>query len=171
MSIFSQQTGVINTIIKSFGGQPYPFMYQDGSWLAILIGAGIWKEAGFSSIIYLAALTNIDQQLYEAASLDGANKWQQIKRITLPSIAPTISIMLILAMGGAMDVGFELIYTFSNDAVSRTSEVISTYIYRRGMQGGQFSLTTAMGLFESVVGLTLVLISNRIAKAFDQSLW
>lgn len=171
MSIFSQQTGVINTIIKSFGGQPYPFMYQDGSWLAILIGAGIWKEAGFSSIIYLAALTNIDQQLYEAASLDGANKWQQIRRITLPSIAPTISIMLILAMGGAMDVGFELIYTFSNDAVSRTSEVISTYIYRRGMQGGQFSLTTAMGLFESVVGLTLVLISNRIAKVFDQSLW
>lgn len=168
---FSQQTGVVNSIVKCFGGEPYAFMYNDASWLTIFVGAGIWKEAGFKSIIYLAALTNIDPQLYEASSLDGANKWQKIWNITLPAIAPTISIMLILAMGGVMEVGFEQIFTLQNNAVSKTSDVISTYIYRMGIQNGQFSLTTAMGLFESFVGLVLVMISNRIAKRFEQSLW
>lgn len=171
VSIFSQQTGVVNAIIKMLGGETYSFLYHESSWLTILLATGIWKEAGFGSIIYLAALTNIDPQLYEASSLDGAGKFRQMWNITLPGIAPTIALMLILAMGNVMEVGFELMYTMGNDAVSGLSEVISTYIYRVGIQGGQYSLTTAMGLFESLVGLVLVIISNRIARIFNQSLW
>ncbi len=171
ITLFSQETGIINSIWEKLTGRTYPFMYQEPSWLAIFLGAGVWKEAGFGAIIYLAALGNIDPHLYEAANLDGANKLRRIWHITLPGIMPVIVLMLILGMGRVMEVGFDQVYMLQNPVVSNIAEVISTYIYRMGLQGAQFSITTAMGMFEAVIGLILVMISNGIARRFNQSLW
>jgi putative aldouronate transport system permease protein len=171
VTIFAQESGVINKILGGLMGGPYPFLYKEASWIGIFLGSGIWKEAGFSAIIYLAALTSIDTSLYEASAIDGASKWRQTWHVTLPGIMPTIVLMLILAMGRVMEVGFDQIFVLQNRVVSNISEVISTYIYKNGLQGGQFSLTTALGLFESMVGFILVVGANSIARTFNRSLW
>lgn len=171
VTIFSQSTGIVNHVVAWITGEPYPFLYKPVSWIGIYLGSGIWKEAGWGAIIYLAALTSIDQSLYEAASIDGANKWNQLTRITLPGIMPTAIIMLILKIGQLMDVGFDHVYVLQNNAVAEISEVISTFMYKVGLQQAQFSLATAMGLFESLVGLVLVLSANRLARRFNQGLW
>ncbi|OWA33947.1 protein lplB [Saccharibacillus sp. O16] len=170
VTIFAQ-SGIVNVLLERLTGQSFAFLFHEGSWVAIFLGSGIWKDAGFSAIIYLAALTSIDPSLYEAASMDGAGKWKQIRHITLPGIAPTIVIMLILAMGRVMEVGFDQVYVLQNSIVSGISEVISTYIYAIGLQGGQFSLTAALGLFESLVAFVLVLITNAVARRFGKGLW
>lgn len=170
ITLFSQG-GVVNNGVAALFGQPYAFLFHEWSWTAIFLGSGVWKEAGFSAIIYLAALTTIDPSLYEAASIDGAGKWKQMRHVTLPSLSPTIVLMLILAMGRVMEVGFDQVYVLQNSIVAGISEVISTFIYRTGLQGGQFSLTAALGLFESLVGLTLVLLTNAIARRFNKQLW
>lgn len=171
INLFAQESGTVNHILRQLTGDVYPFLYKPASWIAVFLGAGAWKEAGFGAIIYLAALSNIDPSLYEAASLDGAGKLKQIWHVTLPGIRSVIVLMLILAMGRIMDVGFDQVYNLQNSIVSDVSEVISTYIYRMGLQGGQFSLTSAMGLFEAVIGLVLVITTNAIARKFDQGLW
>lgn len=171
ITIFSQESGVVNHLIQRWGGSAYPFLYKEFSWVVIFLGTGIWKEVGFSAIIYLAAITTIDPSLYESAGLDGANKWKKIWHITLPGLQPTIILLLILSMGSVMEVGFDQIYLLQNSVVSNISEVISTFIYSAGLQGGQFSLTAAMGLFESIVGLILVIVTNQIARKFNQGLW
>lgn len=170
VTLFSQ-SGVINAGVAKLFGESYAFLFHEWSWVSIFLGSGIWKEAGFSAIIYLAALTTIDPSLYEAASMDGANKWKQTWHITIPGISPTIILMLILAMGHVMEVGFDQVYVLQNSIVSNVSDVISTFIYQTGLQGGQFSLTTALGLFESLVGLVLVVMTNAIAKRFNRQLW
>nr|WP_083778249.1 ABC transporter permease subunit [Paenibacillus sp. JDR-2] len=171
VTVFSQQSGVVNELWKSLFGQPFAFLYHEGSWLAIFVSSGIWKEAGFSAIVYLAALGSIDASLYEAASLDGANKWKQIWHVTLPGISSTVVLMFILSMGRVMEVGFDQVFMLQNSTVSNISEVISTYIYKIGLMGSQFSLTAAIGLFESIVSLILVVITNRIARKFGSGLW
>jgi putative aldouronate transport system permease protein len=171
VTVFSQQNGVISGIWESLTGHTYPFLYREGSWLAIFVGSGIWKEAGFSAIIYLAALSSIDPTLYEAASMDGASRWRQIWHVTLPGLRITIVLMLILAMGRVMEVGFDQVYMLQNSTVSNISEVISTYIYKIGLMGSQFSLTAAMGLFESLVSFILVLLANAIARRYGNGLW
>ncbi|UKS24751.1 ABC transporter permease subunit [Paenibacillus sp. HWE-109] len=171
VTIFSQQSGIVNKLLELWTGHSIAFLYQEHSWLAIFLGSGIWKEAGWGAIIYLAALASIDSHLYEAASIDGASKWRQMWHITLPGIRSTIVLMLILGMGNVMEVGFDHVYTLQNAAVSDISSVISTYIFIVGVQGGQFSLTTAVGLFESLVGFFLVVLSNQLARKFDQGLW
>lgn len=171
VTVFSQTTGIVNHLIEKLFGEPYPFLYKNGSWIAIYLGSSVWKEAGWGAIMYLAALTSIDQSLYEAASMDGANKWQQMTRITIPGIMPTIIIMLILRIGRLMELGFDQVYVLQNNAVSDVAEVISTFMYKVGIQQANFSLATAMGLFESLVGLILVVSANRIARRFDQGLW
>ncbi|WP_245375481.1 ABC transporter permease [Paenibacillus eucommiae] len=171
LTLFSQDSGFINHFIRQTGGEIYPFLYKPLSWISIFLGSGIWKETGFNAIIYMAALTTIDPSRYEAACIDGANKWRQIWHVTLPGIRSTIVLMLIISTGSVMEVSFDKVYVLQNSIVSDVSEVISTYIYRVGMQGGQFSLTTAMGLFESVVAFILVLTANGIARKFDQGLW
>ncbi|WP_405449799.1 ABC transporter permease [Paenibacillus sp. HJGM_3] len=171
VTVFSQRTGVVNHVLDSLFGITYPFLYNESSWVAIFLSAGIWKEAGFGAIIYLAALSSIDQSLYEAASIDGANKWQQTTQITLPGIMPTAIIMLILKIGHLMEVGFDQVYVLQNSTVAEISEVISTFMYKMGIQQAQFSLATAMGLFESLVGLVLVLMANLIARRFGQGMW
>jgi putative aldouronate transport system permease protein len=171
VTIFSLESGTLNHWITAWFGEPYPFMYQAASWTAIYVGSGIWKEAGFAAIIYLAALSNIDSSLYESASIDGAGKLRQIWHVTLPGIMTTVIIMFILKVGQAIDVGFDQVYVMKNAVVSNIAEVISTYIYRAGFQGGQFALTTALGFFESLVGLILVVTANWIARRFNQGLW
>ncbi|WP_020618317.1 ABC transporter permease subunit [Paenibacillus daejeonensis] len=171
ITLFSQETGAVNALWERLTGSTYPFLYNEASWLTIFLGSGVWKEAGFGAIIYLAALANIDPHLYEAANLDGAGKFKQIWHITLPGITPVIVLMLILGMGRVMEVGFDQVYMLQNPVVSNISEVISTYIYRMGLQGAQFSITTAMGMFEAVIGLILVIAANGVARRFNQSLW
>ncbi|MDF2923001.1 MAG: protein lplB [Paenibacillaceae bacterium] len=171
VTLFSVESGTLNHWIEAWRGEPYPFLFNPGAWITIFVGSGIWKEMGFSAIIYLAALTSIDPSLYESASLDGATKFRQIWHITLPGISSTIVVMFILAMGKLMEVGFDHVYVLQNSVVSNVADVISTFIYRVGLQGAQFSLTSAMGLFESLIGLTLVLFANGLARKFDKGLW
>lgn len=171
MTLFGAQAGIVNTVITAFGGEPIQFLYRVDTWMAIFFGSSIWKEAGFSAIIYLAAISSIDPHLYEAASIDGANKAKQIWHVTLPGILPIMTLMLIIAVGNVMEVGFDRVYNLQNASVSDVSSVISTYIYTVGIQGGMYSLTTAMGLFEAVIGLVLVVLANAAAKKFNQSLW
>lgn len=170
-SIFAQETGVVNRFVQMVTGEAYPFMYRIGSWIAIFIGSDVWKSAGFGTIIYLAALSGIDPALYESAVIDGANKWHQMRHITLPGIKSVILMQFILATGNIMDVGFDQVFMLQNNAVNEVADVISTYVYRVGLQGAKFSLATAMGLFDSLVGLVLVVTTNRIAKHFGENLW
>nr|WP_235947840.1 ABC transporter permease subunit [Paenibacillus glycinis] len=171
LEMFSQESGIINHWVAGVFGEPYPFLYKPLSWLAVFIGSGVWKEMGFSAIIYLAALTAIDPHLYESASIDGASKWKQIRHVSIPGIMPTIALLLILQVGKVMDVGFDPVYMLSNESVSSVANVISTYNYSVGIQRAQFSLTTAMGLFENAVGFVLVTFANRIGRRFNQQLW
>lgn len=171
VTLFSLESSFLNRWIEGHYGQPYPFLYKPFSWVAIFVGSGIWKEMGFSTIIYLAALTSISPALYEAASIDGASKWRQTWHVTLPGIRGTIILVLILSMGRILEVGFDQIYNLRNAMVSQISEVISTYIYSMGIQGGQFSLTAALGFFESIVAFIFILGANLIAKKFDNHLF
>lgn len=170
-SMFALDSGIINAVTEKLFGFRYAYLYNEGSWVAVFLLARIWKEGGFNAIIYLAALTNIPPELYEAAAIDGAGKLKRILHITLPFIIPTIITMLIINMGKVMEIGFDQVYTMQNPVVSNVSEVISTYVYKIGLERGQFSLSTAMGLFESVVSVTLVLTTNAIAKRYDKGLW
>ena len=171
ITIFSQERGIVNQLVKVVSEEPYPFLYKPASWIAIFTASGVWKSAGFGTIIYLAALTSIDPGLYEAAIIDGANKWKQLIHITLPGMKTTIIVLFILATGQIMEVGFDQVFVLQNPVVNNVADVISTYIYRIGLQGGHFGLTTAMGLFDSVVGLVLVVSANAIARKFDEGLW
>jgi len=165
--------GTLNILLHQVFGvkEAIPFLYRPVLWLALYFGSGVWQEAGFGAIIYLAALSNIDPSLYESAALDGASKWRQIWHITLPGIRPTIVLLMILHAGRLIDVGFDKIYMLSNPTVSDVTDVISTYVYRVGLQGAQFSYTTAIGLFESLAGLILILTANRIARRYDNALF
>ncbi|AIQ46547.1 protein lplB [Paenibacillus sp. FSL R7-0273] len=168
---FAMENGLVNRVVEQLTGAAYPFMYEKLSWVSIFIGSGIWKDMGFNAIIFLAALSAIDPSLYEASAMDGGGKLRQIWHITLPGIRPTIILLLILSMGRVMEVGFDQVFMLQNANVNQIADVISTYIYRIGLQGAQFSLTTAMGLFESLVAFILVFTANTIARKFDQGLW
>ncbi|HEY4430839.1 MAG TPA: ABC transporter permease subunit [Paenibacillus sp.] len=171
VTIFSQSSGAVNHLLERLTGETFPFLYNSTSWISIYVLSGIWKEVGWGAIIYLAAMTSIDPSLYEAASMDGANKWKQITRITIPSIMPTVIIMLILKIGSLMEVGFDQVYNLQNNTVIEVSEVISSFMYKVGIQQAQFSLATAMGLFDSIVCLILVILANSFARRYNQGLW
>jgi putative aldouronate transport system permease protein len=172
IQMLSPSTGVVNIILSRLGITPVYFMASKFWWPIMFIISGIWQGAGWGSIIYLAAISNIDQELYEAARIDGASKLRQIWHITLPGIKGTIAIMLILRMGSMMDVGFEHIFNLQNRAVYDVADVISTYVYRAGIEGTQYSFTTAIGLFQSVISLILVTSTNAIVKKMgESSLW
>jgi putative aldouronate transport system permease protein len=172
IQMLSPGTGVVNLILKGAGLKPVYFMASDFWWPVMFVISGIWQGAGWGSIVYLAAISGIDPELYEAARIDGANKFAQIWHITLPCIKSTIAIMLILRMGSMMDVGFEHIYNLQNAAVFNVADVISTYVYRMGIQGAQYSYTTAIGLFQSVIALILVVTTNQITRKMgENSLW
>jgi putative aldouronate transport system permease protein len=168
----SPTSGIVNTIIKAFGGEPIFFMTKPEWFKTIYVFSGVWQQMGWSSIIYLAALAGIDPGLHEAAKVDGATRLQRIWHINLPGIMPTVVILLILNIGSLMGVGFEKVFLMQNSLNNESSDVISTYVYRSGLLGAQYSFAAAVGLFNSVVNLILLLTVNRIARAVNQaSLW
>ncbi|MWV42764.1 ABC transporter permease subunit [Paenibacillus sp. HJL G12] len=166
--IFSQGTGIVNNLISDAGGKPIPFLTEPNYFWAMLTAQSIWKEAGWGTIIFLAALAGINPDLYEAARVDGASRWKQTIHVTLPGIRSTIIILLILRLGQVMDVGFEQIYLMMSAPVSHVADVFDTYVYRLGIQNGRFGYATAVGIFKSVVGLVLVVLANRLAKKFGE---
>jgi len=162
--MLSPSSGLINNIIKALGGKAIYFMADKFWWIIVYVALGIWKETGWSAIIYLAALTGIDQQLYEAATIDGANKWKQLLHVTLPGISSTITVVLILNIGRMMSIGFDQPYLLGNGSVIEISDVISTYVYRLGLQSADISRSTAIGLFQSVVNLIMLFATNYLSK-------
>ncbi|MCX7885330.1 MAG: ABC transporter permease subunit [Caloramator sp.] len=169
---FTATDGLLNVILSKFGVTPVNWLTKPEWFRTIYISSGIWQSMGWDSIIYLAALTNINPSLYEAAMIDGASRWQQLIHITLPSIAPTIVIMLILNIGGLMSVGYEKIILLYNPLTYTTSDVISSYVYRKGILGANYSFSTAVGLIESAIGFTLVYFANKFSKKISEiSLW
>lgn len=165
-------SGTINQIVQAFGGDPIPFMQLPQWFRTIYVSSEVWQTVGWGTILYLAALTTIDQQLYEAARIDGANRWKQTWHITLTGIRPTMMVLLILNIGSFMAVGFEKVLLLQNPLIYSTGDVISTYLYRVGIQSAQFSYGTAIGLFEAIIGLVLVLSANFFSRrAVGASLW
>jgi len=172
IQFLSPRNGLINMIIVGLGGKPINFMVMPNWFRTIYVTTDIWQQMGWNAIIYLAALTNINPELYEAATVDGANKLRKMWHITLPGIAPTIITMFILNTGRVLDIGFEKVFLLYNPAVYETADVISTYVYRIGLQNGNFSYATAINLSMSLISLTLVLTTNYISKKFGEtSLW
>ncbi|MCG8502416.1 MAG: ABC transporter permease subunit [Firmicutes bacterium] len=161
-SLFSPQLG----ILKVLGIEKSPLL-MPGTFRWLLVLTEIWKASGWGTIIYLAAISGIDPNLYEAAIIDGANRFKRIWYITLPSISGTIVVLLILRLGNILDAGFGQVYMLYNASVYDVADIIDTYIFRVGLSTGRFSLATAAGLFKSVIGLILVLVSNRLAKIFN----
>ena len=164
--------GTVNQIIEAAGGQAVTFM-QEPSWFrTIYLTSEVWQTVGWGTILYLAALTTIDEQLYEAARIDGANRWQQTWHITLPGIRPTMIVLLILNVGTFMAVGFEKILLLQNPLIYSTADVISTYLYRVGIVSNSISYATAICLFEALIGVALILSANAISrKTVGASLW
>jgi putative aldouronate transport system permease protein len=167
--LLTTEGGLINELIKTItGGAPIEFL-TDSEWFRPLIVLQmIWKDAGWGTIIFLAALAGVNTQLYEAARMDGANRFRQLWHVTLPSIRSVIVILFILRLGSFLDLGFEQIFLMLNAVNREVGEVFDTYVYRVGLLQGQFSYSTAVGLFKSVVGFILVIIANKLAKMFGE---
>ena len=169
---FLGSTGVINSVITSLGFEPVSFLMDSGKFRGILVIADAWKEIGWSSIIYFAAIAGLDQECFEAADVDGATRMQKIWYITLPSLLPTIVLMLIIRVGNIMNAGFDQIFVFYNPTVYDVADIIGTYVYRMGLGKLEFSTGTAVGLFNSVISMILVLSSNFNArKATGKGIW
>jgi len=164
--------GTVNQIVRGFGGDAVTFLQQPGWFRTIYVSSEVWQTVGWGTILYLAALTTVDDNLYEAARIDGANRWRQTWHVTLPGIRPTMVTLLILNIGTFMAVGFEKVLLLYNPLTYPTADVISTYLYRMGFESSNFSYAAAIGLFEAVIGLTLVLGANAISRrTVGASLW
>lgn len=161
---FVATDGVINAVITALGGEPVQFLTTPKYFPAIYTVSGIWQEIGWSSIIYLSALSGIDQELYEAAAIDGASRWKQTIHITLPGLLPTISILLIMKVGHMLSVGFEKIMLLYNPVIYETADTISTYVYRQGILDANYSYSAAVGLFNSIINFSLLMFSNAVSK-------
>lgn len=162
--VFSTNSGLVNEFLGLLGIHEIPFLSDKNYWLFTYLVIGIWQSAGWGTIIYLAALTGINKELYEAAEVDGATRLKKIRYITLPGMKPTIITLLILKMGEMVQIGFDRPYVIGNIMVREYSEVISTFVYRMGLQSGNYSIATAVGLFQAVIGLFFVIASNYISK-------
>lgn len=166
---FCASDGLFNNIIELFGGERSNLLMNKNLFYPIYIVSDIWKNLGWDSIIYLAALSGIDQEQYEAAKIDGANRLQQMFHITLPGIMPTVSMLLVLRIGSLLSVGYEKIILLYQPTTYEVADVISSYVYRRGLQSGEFSYGTAVGLFNSIVNIILLLTANKVSKKMGQS--
>ena len=169
---FTLSTGLINDIVVMFGGTRTPLLIQPHLYRTIYVASGIWQSVGWGTIIYLAALSGVDPQLYEAAMIDGAGKIRQLWNVTLPSIAPTIIILLILRIGGLMSEGYEKTLLLYSEPVFEVADIISTYVYRIGLLQTDWSYSTAIGLFNSVINFSLLIVANKISRQVTEtSLW
>ena len=172
ITAFSPTAGIINTIMGWFGLDPIYFLTQPQWFRPIFVGTGIWQEAGFGSIVFLAAIAGVNPSLYESAVVDGANRWQMMWKITIPSILPTILIMLIIRIGNVMEVSFELVILLYQPSTYETADVVNTWVYRQGLQSGQYDLAAAAGLFNAVVAFVLVMTANTLSRRYSRtSLW
>ena len=169
---FSPSAGIVNTMLEWFGIDSIYFLTKPEWFRPIFIGTGIWQEAGFQSIVYLAAIAGVSPTLYESAVVDGASRWQMMWKITVPSIMTTIIIMLIIRIGNILEISFEMIILLYQPATYETADVVNTFIYRQGLQGGQYDFAAAAGLFNAVVAFILVMTANTISKRYSRtSLW
>lgn len=169
---FLSTDGILNQFVQMLGGEKTQFLMDPKYFRTIFTASGIWQTAGWTSIIYLSALTGVDQEVVEAAMIDGANRWQRIRHVTLPAITPTISTMLIMNLGKLMNLGYEKVLLLYNGSTYETADVISTYVYRRGILSNDFSYATAVGLFQSVIGVILLVTANKVSKKISEtSLW
>jgi putative aldouronate transport system permease protein len=169
---FTRDTGVINDIIALFGGTRKTLLGYPQYFVPVYVISDIWQEFGWESIIFLAALAGIDQQLYEAAKIDGCNRFQQVIHISVPGIMPTVVTLFILRIGNIMNLGFEKIILLYNPAIYETSDVISSFVYRKGLQEFRYDYSTAVGLFNSVVSFVMLICANRLSRKYnDMSLW
>lgn len=162
--LLSPSTGLINRVIESFGGQAVYFMNEPGYFRPIYVLSDTWQFTGWTAIIYLAAITGVNLELYESAEIDGATRWQRIRFVTIPSIMPTITTMLILQIGRMLTLGFEKVLLMYTPANSRVSDILDTLIYRTGLQNQNYSYATAIGLFSGIISLILVSSSNAASK-------
>lgn len=170
--LLSPSTGIINSWIRSFGGEPIIFLLDPAWYRTIYTGSGIWQSMGFNAILYLAALSNVDPQLYEAAEMDGASRFRKIYHVTLPGIMPTIVITLILAIGNLLGSNFDKALLLFNGANQETSDILSTYLYRIGIVQANYNYGTAAGLFNSLISLMFLWSANRFSRRFSEtSLW
>ena len=169
VKIYCQADGLFSQIIQAFGGQPQNLLINPKAFVPIHVISGIWQGIGWNSIIYLAALSGIDQEQYEAARIDGASRFQQVLHITIPGILPTIMILFIMRMGSILNVGYEKVLLLYSEAVFETADVFSTYTYRMGLQNQKYSLSTAVGLFNTAVNLVFLMITNFLSKKTTES--
>ncbi len=171
-AMLSPKNGIVNEFIKLLGKEPIYFMAEANWFKTVYVWSGIWQNTGWNSIIYMAALAGIDPQLYEAAIVDGASKWQRMWNITIPGILPTAITLLILNTGRIMNVGFEKVFLMQNGLNLTSSEVISTYVYKAGLIGAEYSFSAAVGLFNSIINFILLITVNKISrKTTETSLW
>ena len=174
LEIFAPTTGIINATLLKTGltTKNIPFLTDGHMWQFTYVLVGVWQSMGWGTILYLAAITALDMNLFEAAQIDGANKLQQIWHVTLPGIRPTIIVLLILNVGRMMSIGFDRPFIIGNTLVQDYCDVISTFVYRAGIVNGQVARATAIGLFQSVVGLVLITVANSVSRMFDeQGIW
>lgn len=174
LEIFAPTSGAINSALLKWGliENNIPFLTNGAWWTFTYVLVGVWQGMGWGTILYLAAITGLDSTLFEAAQIDGANKLQQIWHVTLPGIRSTIIVLLVMNIGRMMSIGFDRPFIIGNTLVQDTSDVISTFVYRAGIQNNQFARATAIGLFQSVVGLVLITIANAVSRLFDEeSIW
>lgn len=172
LQLFAPGDGLVNVVIEKVTGQSFPFLNDPDCWVGTYIGVGVWQSFGWNSIVYLAAIAGINQELYEAADVDGAGRFRKMWNITLPSIRPTIVVLLIMNLGNILGGGFDRPFAMSNNLVLRAAEVIATYVYKTGIKGLQFSLTTAVGLFQSVVGVFFLLMANWLSRKLgERGIW
>lgn len=167
--LLSESNGVVNNVIEMMGGtRMIPFLQEDTNWLISYLAIGVWQSMGWGTIIYLAAMSGINPELYEAATVDGAGRWRKVWNVTLPSIRATIVTLLIMNLGRVMEGSFERIFALQNKATTEFTTTIPVLVYRWGIESGNFSRATALGLFQSVIGLALVLLADRIAKKLGE---
>ncbi|WP_338556902.1 ABC transporter permease subunit [Paenibacillus sp. KS-LC4] len=169
--VFGTQSGMINNVLSSLGLDAIPFLTDKKDWLVTYLATGVWQSAGWGTILYLAALTGINRELFEAAEVDGAGRFKRIWHITLPGLKTTIVTLLIINLGNMITIGFERPYIIGNLAVREFSDVLSTFVYRVGIQSGEYTLATVVGLFQAIVGLIFVLGANYASKKLtDESI-
>ena len=171
-NFFSMNHGLVNDLITRMGGEPVNFLINPAWFRTLYVGSGVWQNFGFNSIIYIAAITGIDPSLYEAGKIDGITKFQEMVYITIPMISQTIVMLFIMQLGGIMSVGFEKVFLMYSPAVYETADVVSTYVYRKGIESNNYGFGSAVGLFNSVINFAFVFIANQVCrKLTDSSLW
>ncbi len=172
IQLFAPSTGLINLAITKLGGESVPFLNDGSHWVWTYVFLGVWQSFGWNSIVYLASIAGINSELYEAASVDGAGRFRKMWHITLPGIKPTIVILLIMAIGNILGSSFDRPFALQNNLVMDQAQVLSTYVYIYGIKGLQFSLTTAVGLFQSIVGVFFLLLANGLSRKLgERGLW